>query len=330
MPWLSTYTHYKALNSRIIAVNTSLKQNLHGHWGAVMNLKHLFYFWKVATCGGVARASEAIHMTPQTLSTQIKLLEDALGTSLFSRVGRSLELTDAGRLSLGYADAIFALDAELEQALHEYPKTKPLEFRVGVSDVLPKALAYRLLRPALAMTIPIKIICREWRLDRLMAELAVHHLDLVITDTVVPPALKMRIYHDQLAKSGITFLASPELVRKAAAPFPGCLDTLPLLVPSDDSAAGRETKAWLAKNRLHPVFVGEFDDTALMAEFAREGAGAFPVPTMIQGEYLAGGKLEVLGHAVDIRIEYFALSVNRKQPHPCVSAVITEFSEAAM
>lgn len=142
-----------------------------------MNLKHLFYFWKTAKEGGVARAGEALHVTPQTISGQIGQLEDSLGVELFSRQGRALELTDAGRLALGYADEIFSLGAELEQAIRHYPKGRPATFRVGVSDALPKSLAYRLLEPAVAVGEPLRIVCREGRLERLLTELAVHRLD---------------------------------------------------------------------------------------------------------------------------------------------------------
>ena len=165
-----------------------------------MNLKHLFYFWKVARHGGVLRASEAIHISPQTLSGQIKLLEDRVGTALFKRNGRTLELTEAGKLAMGYADEMFTLSAELDQVLRQYPEGRSIEFRVGVSDALPKSLAYRLLRPAIKLDEPVRIVCREWRLDRLLAELALHRLDLVISDTPVPTNVEVKAYSHKLGK----------------------------------------------------------------------------------------------------------------------------------
>ncbi|MDP2794013.1 MAG: transcriptional activator NhaR [Sulfurisoma sp.] len=286
-----------------------------------MNLKHLYYFWKVARHGGVMRASEAIHISPQTLSGQIKLLEEQLGTALFRRQGRSLELTDAGRLALEYADEMFALGAELDQVIRQYQKGRPTEFRVGVSDALPKSLAYRLLRPAVSLPEPVRIVCREWSLDRLLAELALHRLDLVIADSPVPPNIDVRAYSHKLGESGLSFLAHPELVRQVTEPFPLCLNQLPILMPGEDSSMRRKLMEWLDKKRLRITIAGEFDDAALMAAFGRERVGAFPIPSVLVDEYLASGELQLLGDADQLRIEYFALSVQRRLTHPCVLAI---------
>ncbi|MFH1604893.1 MAG: transcriptional activator NhaR [Pseudomonadota bacterium] len=286
-----------------------------------MNLKHFYYFWKVAKHGGVVRAGKAIHISPQTVSGQIKLLEDSLGTPLFSRMGRTRELTDAGRLALEYADEMFALGAEFEQVIRHYPQGRPIEFRVGISDAVPKSLAYRLLRPAVKLPEAVRIVCREWRLELLLAELALHRLDLVIADTVIPPSVDVRAYSHRLGESALTFLAHPELARQSVDTFPQCLGRLPLLVPGDDSATGRKLKEWLDRQRLRPNIVGEFDDSALMSAFGCEGIGVFPIPSVLEDEYLDAGKLTVLGRAPGLRVEYFALSVERKVRHPCVLAI---------
>lgn len=292
-----------------------------------MNLKHLFYFWKVAKHGGVLRASEAIHITPQTLSGQIKLLEDSLGTPLFARQGRTLELTDAGRLALEYAEEIFTLDAELEQALRNFSTDRPVEFRVGVSDALPKSLAYRLLRPAVSLPDPVRIVCREWRLDRLLAELALHRLDLVIADTPIPAGIDVRAYSHALGRSGISFLASHTLAAQASEPFPRCLAQLPLLTTGDDSAVRRKLIEWFDRQRLAPRIAGEFDDSALMTAFGREGVGVFPVASVLEEEYLADGDLRVLGRVEEPHIDYYAFSVERRLTHPCVLAITATAEE---
>lgn len=286
-----------------------------------MNLKHLYYFWKVAKHGGVIRASEAIHISPQTLSGQIKLLEEQLGTALFKRRGRTLELTDAGRLALEYADEMFALGAELDRVIRHYEKGRPIEFRVGVSDALPKSLVYRLLRPAVSLPEPVRIVCREWSLDRLLTELALHRLDLVIADSPIPPNVDVRAYSHKLGESGLSFLAHPDLVRKVTDPFPRCLNQIPILMPGEDSSMRRKLMEWLDKKRLRITVAGEFDDAALMAAFGRERIGAFPIPTALVDEYLASGELQLLGHADPVHIEYFALSVQRRLTHPCVLAI---------
>ncbi len=286
-----------------------------------MNLKHLFYFWKAAKEGGVVRAGEALHVTPQTISGQIGLLEGSLGVELFSRQGRALELTDAGRLALGYADEIFSLGAELEQAIRHYPKGRPATFRVGVSDALPKQLAYRLLEPAVAVGEPLRIVCREGRLERLLTELAVHRLDLVIADTPLPATLDVRAYNHRLAESGMSFVAAPALAARCAKRFPDCLAELPLLVPGEDSSARQKLMRWLEKARLRPKIVGEFDDSALMTAFGQAGVGVFPVPTVVEAEIVAAYGVKVLGRGAEARTEYFAISAERRVTHPCVLAI---------
>lgn len=286
-----------------------------------MNLKHLYYFWKVAKHGGVIRAGEAIHISPQTLSGQIKLLEEQFGTALFDRKGRSLELTAAGRLAFEYADEMFVLGAELDQVIRDFPKGRPTEFRVGVADAIPKSLAYRLLRPAVRLPEPVRIICREWRLDRLLAEPALHRLDLVISDSPVPSNIDVRAYSHKLGKSGLSFLAHPKLVGQLTESFPRCLNQLPLLLPGEDSSMRRKLAEWLDKMRLQVSVAGEFDDAALMVAFGREGIGAFPIPSVLVDEYLLSGELQLLGEAKQVQIEYFALSVQRRLTHPCVLAI---------
>jgi len=286
-----------------------------------MNLKHLYYFWKVAKHGGVMRAGEAIHISPQTLSGQIKLLENQLGTALFQRQGRHLDLTEAGKVALEYAEDMFALGAELDQVLRNFPEGRPTEFRVGVSDALPKSLAYRILRPAIRLPNPVRIICREWRLDRLLAELALHRLDLVISDTPVPSNVDVRAYSHKLGESGVSFLAHPKLVRKSGAPFPACLEQLPVLMPGEDSSLRRVVTEWLGKHKLRITVAGEFDDAALMAAFGREMVGVFPIPSVLAEEYAATSDLVILGQAEKSRIKYFALSVQRRITHPCVLAI---------
>lgn len=292
-----------------------------------MNLKHLFYFWKVAKHGGVVRAAEAIHISPQTLSGQIKLLEDRIGTALFKRQGRSLELTEAGKLALEYANEMFTLGAELDQVLRQYPQGRAIEFRVGVSDALPKSLVYRLLRPAIKLAEPVRIVCREWRLDRLLAELALHRLDLVISDTPVPSNIDVKAYSHKLGESGVTFMAHPALARKSKLAFPRNLEQLPLLLPGEDSAMRKAINEWLDQQQLRISIAGEFDDAALMAAFGREQVGVFPIPTALATEFLQEKTIVRVGTADTIQIKYFALTIKRRLTHPCVLAITSQVGE---
>lgn len=286
-----------------------------------MNHKHLFYFWKVARAGSVIRAAEAINVTPQTLSGQIGLLEASLGTELLARQGRSVVLTEAGKLALEYADELFALSAELEVMIKHHPRGRPAEFRVGVSDAVPKSLAYQLLQPAMQGEHATRIVCREWQLDRLLGQLAVHQLDLVISDGPLPPSFSVRAYNHRLLESGLSFLAAKSLVGDEGAAFPESLAALPLLLPGEDSAIRTSLQPWLEKKRIRARIVGEFDDTALMAAFGQAGVGAFPVPSVVEDEFMASGLLRVLGRTQEVKASYFAISVERKLTHPCVLAI---------
>lgn len=287
-----------------------------------MNHKHLFYFWKVAKLGSIVRAAEAISVTPQTLSGQIGLLEESLGTALFSRQGRNLVLTEAGMMALEYADEMFTLSAELEAMIKHHPKGRPSELRVGVSDAVPKSLVFQLLRPAVTGSDPVRIVCREWRLDRLLAELSVHRLDLVISDQPISTSATVRAYNHRLLESGITFLASASMVpTMTTMPFPGILGVLPLLLPGDDSGLRIALQAWFEKQKIRPRIAGEFDDGALMVAFGNSGIGAFPVPSVIEHEFTADRNIQIVGRTHQVKVNYYAISVERRLTHPCVLAI---------
>ena len=287
-----------------------------------MNYKHLHYFMQVAKSGSVMRASERLHLTPQTISGQIQILEEALGSALFAKSGRGLALTETGRLALGYAEEIFALGAELKEAVREHPKQgRMLEFKVGVADAVPKSIAYRLIEPATRMPEPVRIVCREWKLDSLLAELALHRLDLVISDAPIPPSVSVRAFNHRLGTSGVSFFAAPPLIARCAGSFPQCLDGAPLLMPGEDSAVGQRLRSWFQARSLHPYVVGEFDDSALAKEFGRRGAGIFVGSTVLAQEIEKQFSVKTLGVATDVVSEFFAISVERRITHPCVVAI---------
>jgi len=291
------------------------------NFSSSINHKHLFYFWKVAKAGSVVRAAEAINVTPQTLSGQIGLLEESLGVELFARQGRAIVLTEAGKLAQEYADELFALSAELEVMIKLHPKGRPSEFRVGVSDAVPKSLACQLLQPAIAGDHPSRIVCREWQLDRLLGQLAVHRLDLVISDAPIPPSYSVRAYNHHLLESGLSFLAADKLAKACGDDFPAGLGKLPLLLPGEDSSIRSSLQAWLEKKRIRARIVGEFDDMALMAAFGQAGIGIFPVPTVVEDEFVAAGGLSVIARTQEVKVNYFAISVERRLTHPGVLAI---------
>jgi LysR family transcriptional activator of nhaA len=289
-----------------------------------MNFKHLHYFWAAAKAGGIVRAGEQLHISPQTLSGQIKLLEDRLGCSLFRKAGRGLELTDDGRVALGYADQIFALGAELEAKIGKASGgAQALDFRVGIADSVPKAIAYHLIEPALAMAEPVHLICHEGKFQDLLAQLAVHRLDLVIADEPIGRQVSVKAYSHLLGSTAMSFFATPALVQALSGTFPGCLDGAPMLLQGSTSAMRRRFDFWLSARRLRPRAIGEFDDAALMKAFGAEGRGIFMAPTVVEQEIAAQYGVQVLGRTDELVEEFYAISIERRITHPCIAAITT-------
>ena len=287
-----------------------------------MNFKHLHYFWVTAKAGGIMRASEQLHVTPQTLSGQIKLLEDWLGKKLFHKAGRQLELTEHGRLALGYADQIFNLGSELESTLRSTSLSKrQLVFKVGISDAVSKSLAYKLLEPAVTIEEPVRLVATEGKFPELLAQLALHRLDLVIADEPMPKRLSVRAYSHLLGRSSISFFASPTLAQGLTGDFPTCMNRQPFLAPGSNAYLRGQLDEWFTRVRVIPLVVGEFDDTALMKAFGAEGQGVFAAPTLIEEETCAHYGVSVLGRSAELIEEFYAISVERRISHPCVQAM---------
>ncbi|MHB0916144.1 MAG: transcriptional activator NhaR [Thiobacillus sp.] len=287
----------------------------------MLNFKHLHYFLAIAKSGGINRAAERLHLTPQTLSGQLAQFEERLGVPLFRRGGRRMELTETGKLALSYAEEIFQVSTELEELLRGGTDERVIPFRVGIADVVPKSIAHQLLAPVLALADPIRLICREDRLERLLADMAIHRLDMVLADRPMPPGMDVKGYSHPLGECGVTFFATPDIATRLGADFPRCLDGAPLLIPGEDSALRAPLLRWLERQGLHPRVVGEFDDPALMKAFGQSGAGVFPAPTATAPEVEAHYGVAILGQTDDLRERFFAISAERRLTHPAVVAV---------
>jgi LysR family transcriptional activator of nhaA len=287
----------------------------------MLNYKHLHYFRTVAKTGAINRAAEKLHLAPQTLSGQISAFEARLGVALFRRSGRRLELTDAGRTALGYADEIFHVGAELEEALQNRAAVPVHPFRVGIADVVPKAIAYQLLAPALTLAEPVRLVCREDRLEQLAADLSIHRLDMVLADRPLPSSMDIKGYSHPLGECGIAFLAARGIAGSLQQDFPANLHAAPLLIPGEDSALRAPLLRWLERKGIQPAIVGEFDDSALMSAFGQAGAGVFPVPLTTAPAVMRQYDVIEVGQTLDIRERFFAISVERRLSHPAVLAV---------
>ena len=286
-----------------------------------LNYSHLLYFWTVAREGSIARAAEVLHLTPQTISGQLKLLESAVGSPLFQRVGRGLVVTDTGRMVRQYADEIFSLGAELAQRLRSDEPGTPAALNVGIVNSIPKLVAYRILEPALHMEPAVRIACSEGELETLLGDLALHRLDLVLSDRPVPTGLNVRAYNHKLGESGVAFFAEKSRARAYANRFAASLDGAGVLMPMSNTPLRRGLDDWLDTHSVVPRIVAEFDDSALLKAFGEAGAGVFPAPAAIAGAIERMYRAQVIGEASGVTETFFAISPERKLKHPAVIRV---------
>jgi len=290
-----------------------------------LNYHHLHYFWVVVREGSIARASAHLSLAQPTISGQIHALEEALGEKLFTRVGRHLVLTEVGRVVFRYADEIFMLGRELIDTLKGRPTGRPLRLVVGVADVLPKLIAYRLLAPALQLSTPVQVICREGKLERLLAELALYELDIVLSDAPSGTLNAIRAFNHVLGECGVSLFGTPALAAIYGPGFPDSLDGAPFLLPTDNTMLRRAFEQWFNSTGIRPRIMGEFEDSALLTVFGQTSLGIFPAPTVIEAEVQQQYSVEVIGRLEDVRERFYAIALERKLKHPAIIAL----SEAA-
>jgi LysR family transcriptional regulator, transcriptional activator of nhaA len=286
-----------------------------------LNYHHLLYFWLVAKEGGLAPAGAQLKLAPSTVSGQIRALENNLGEKLFQKSGRRLALTEVGQVVYRYAEEIFAAGQELQDVLRGRPASRPQTLQVGIADAVPKRVARLLLDPALRLATPVRLVCREDRPERLLAALAVHELDVVLTDAPVPPSVRVKAFHHELGETGVSFFATEDLAKRYRRGFPQSLDGAPVLLPTDNTALRRSLDHWFAARSLKPNIVAEIEDSALLTAFGETGVGIFPVPAVIGRELKAHEGTVQVGEADGISERYYAVSVERRLTHPAVLAV---------
>lgn len=286
-----------------------------------LNYHHLLYFWTVAREGGVAKAAKRLHLTHPTISGQIRELEQRLGEKLFVRVGRGLELTEMGRLVFRYADEIFGLGRELMDTVKGRPTGRPMRLAVGVDEVLPKLIVRRLIEPALKLPERVRLTVYEAPARELLARLAVHSLDVVLSDSPVSPHVRVKAYSHLLGECGVSWFAAERLAKELKRNFPNSLHGAPVLLPTEGTALRRALEDWFQRLGLHPNVVAEFEDSALLKSFGQEGHGAFPAPTAIEGEIRQQFGVRVIGRTEEIRERFYAISVERRIHNPAVAAI---------
>jgi LysR family transcriptional activator of nhaA len=287
-----------------------------------LNYHHLRYFWTVARHGSLRKAAEALHVSQPSISAQIRLLEEALGEPLFRRSGRGLALTEAGQLVLTYADDIFSMGRELLSAVKQRPGGgRPLRLQVGITDSLPKLIAYELLKPAFRFSQPVHLVCREGAIGPLLGLLGAHRLDVVLADEPASSGAQVRAFNHRLGRSSITFCAAPPLAAKLRKHFPGSLQGAPALLPSENMALRSAVEKWFDDHSLQPQIVAEFEDSALMDVAAAAGLGFSPVHSVVIGPAVKHWGLKAIAEAEDCSTGFFAITADRRLKHPAAVAI---------
>ncbi len=285
-----------------------------------LNYHHLYYFWVIARTGSITRATQELHLTQPTLSAQLRCLEDSLGEPLFHRNSRSLVLTEIGRVAFQYAEEIFALGRDFQQAI-KGKGGAGLRLQVGIADVLPKLIAQQILLPVYQLQEPVRLICREDRQERLLADLALHALDVVLTDAPLGQTVKVRAFNHLLGESPVALFGSAALAKKLRKQFPQSLVDAPLLLPTENTMLRRSVEQWLSDRGLVPRIVGEFEDSALMKSFGRVGVGVFAAPLLMANAILTQYDCELIGPLDGVIERFYAISVERRIKHPAVAAI---------
>ena len=286
-----------------------------------LNYHHLHYFWLVAREGSITRAADRLQLAHPTISKQLRQLEASLNGKLFERVGRHLVLTDFGQRVFRYAEDIFSVGQELQDAVRGRAHDRPLSFIVGTPNVLPKLICHRLLAPAFSLEEEIHLVCHEASHEELMADLAVHRLHIVLSDAPTSPTVNVRAFSHLLGECGVTFFGTEELVEQYGQHLPESLDGAPMLLPTARTAVRRDLELWFDSTGIRPHLIAEFEDAALMKVFGQDGIGLFPAPSAIEHEVCRQYSVVVAGRTDAVRERYYAISVERRLKHPAVVAI---------
>ena len=288
---------------------------------APLNYRHLYYFWVVAKEGGMSRAAARLDMAVQTVSAQVRSLEQSLGYSLFKPAGRGIALTEAGVAAMAHADQIFQIGEQLPAAVRDAATGQGLRLAVGISDGLPKLVVRHLLQPALQDP-RVRLLCHEDEFDRLLADLALHKLDAVLSDHPAPPNPNLRLYGHKLGEAPMAWFAPVEVARRCKKPFPECLGDVPVLLPTHHAAVRARLDQWFERNGLRPRVAGEFEDSALLAAFGRSGMGAFPASQRSQEELLQDKRLRLLGESPEVMEHFHLITAERRIQHPLLQQLL--------
>ena len=285
--------------------------------------RHLHYFWVVAKEGGMAKAAARLGMAVQTVSAQVRELEQALGQQLLKPAGRGLALTEAGQAALRQADQIFALGAQLPALVRDAQAAPQVRLAVGISDGLSKLVVRQLLQPVMA-TPRLRLLCHEDEFDRLLADLALHRLDVVLSDRPAPANRNLRVYSHRVGSAPLAWFAPPAWAAAAADGFPHNLAALPVLLPTAHAAVRQRLDAWFDRRGVQPQVVGEFEDSALLVTFAAAGMGVFPAPLSAHDKLVLRYGVQQIAGGDGLEEQFYAIATEKKVLHPLVQRLLPQ------
>ncbi|MEM5436131.1 LysR family transcriptional regulator [Paraburkholderia diazotrophica] len=293
----------------------------------MLNYRHLHYFWVVVKEGGFARAAERLDMAVQTISAQVRELEKSLGHQLLKPAGRGVAMTEAGQAAFARAEEIFQLGSTLHDEVREAASGAVARFAAGLTDGISKLAAHAILAPVLD-TPSLRLLCHEGESEQLLAELAHHHLFLVLSSQAAPHNANLRLSSERLIASPIDWYGPASTVRKSAiGHFPQCLASLPVLLPTGHSSLRSRLDRWFEAEGIRPRIVGEFEDSALMALFASRGLGVFPLAAFgAERNDPIHRNLRWLGRSPDVKEEIHAIVSRRGRHHPLTQKVLASAS----
>ena len=287
------------------------------------NYRHLYYFWVVAKEGGMSRAAERLGTAVQTVSTQVRELEKSLGYVLLKPAGRGLVLTEAGKAAMQRADQIFQLGEELPALVRAAGSEPGIRLAIGIADSLPKLVVHRLLEPVVGEA-GLRLVCHQNALETLLADLALHKLDLVLADQPAPANPNIKLYNHTVGASPLSWYATAALAGKARKKFPSSLAELPILLPTHHSAVRARLDQWFEQQALRPQVRGEFEDSALLKTFGASGMGIFPAVDWVHDDILAHYKVQRVGPCEGVQQHFFAMGTQKKVQHPLVLRLLQQ------
>jgi LysR family transcriptional regulator, transcriptional activator of nhaA len=294
-----------------------------------LNYHHLRYFWMVAKEGGLRKAAETLNVSQPTISAQIAGLEDALGEKLFWRTGRSLALTDTGQEVLSYAEEIFSLGQDLLGSIKQHSTLRPLRVHVGVSDALPKMVAWQMIEPIFRLPQPVQVSCWETKVSDMLIELAAHRLDIVLADQPASSGTPANVFNHYLGECGIMFCAEAKLAAKLRRGFPRSLHEAPALLPMANSGLRRSLEKWFHTIGVRPRLVSELEDPAFVNILAVQGLGFMAVPTLVARESETRYGLRSIGRTEECRQQFYAITAERRRAHPAIQAITVQVKLAS-